>query len=315
MEYRTLGNTGLSVSAVTLGTVELGLDYGFRGSPHYQRPDLQEAIRVVHRALERGINLIDTARAYGTSEEVIGTALAQISKRPFIASKVMISAETLASRDSNRLRKEMVESIETSLKMLRVESLDVLQIHNAAPEIVHWQEVLECLHEAQRQGKFRFLGASCYGEEHALIALESGQFRTLQAPFSFLDRRLMPKVFPRAVKDGVGLLTRSTFLRGVLTSQVNSIPSQLSSLKDAALSALAKCQDEVDDLSELALRFCTSTPEVSSVIIGVRSVAELDSNLDDVEKGHLSSEAVAKLLAQTVKDPTLLDTQKWQPLI
>ena len=75
MEYQQLGSTGLRVSKVALGTVELGLDYGFRGSEHYQRPDPQEATRIVHRAMELGINLIDTARGYGTSEELIGKAL------------------------------------------------------------------------------------------------------------------------------------------------------------------------------------------------------------------------------------------------
>lgn len=94
MEYQQLGNTGLLVSRVALGTVELGMDYGFRGSEHYRRPDPQEATRVFHRALDLGINLIDTARGYGTSAELIGKALKDRPGDVVMASKVAIPAHS-----------------------------------------------------------------------------------------------------------------------------------------------------------------------------------------------------------------------------
>src|SRR3972149_1325200 len=99
MEYRSLGRTGMSVSRITLGTAELGLDYGFRGTDHFIRPEAQEAERIVRLAVELGINLIDTAPIYGDAEEIIGRALRGMRLRPHIASKVAIPEDALAARD------------------------------------------------------------------------------------------------------------------------------------------------------------------------------------------------------------------------
>lgn len=81
---RPLGNTGIQVSEVALGTVELGMDYGFRGGSHYHKPDRAAAIRLVRHAVERGVNLIDTAGAYGEAESIIGMALREMPTRPLI---------------------------------------------------------------------------------------------------------------------------------------------------------------------------------------------------------------------------------------
>ena len=89
MRLRKLGNSGLTASEVSLGTAEIGLDYGFKGSPQYSRPAVRDSIRLIHRCVDRGINWLDTARAYGDSEEVIGRALKDLSPRPRISSKVI----------------------------------------------------------------------------------------------------------------------------------------------------------------------------------------------------------------------------------
>src|SRR5215831_18533046 len=112
MKYRLLGNTGLEVSEIALGTVELGMNYGFRGSTRYQQPEPQEAIRVLHRAVEAGVNLIDTAPSYGAAEELIGEAFSGKSERPYIASKVMIPLDKLESLNSSQLRSEIIRSVE-----------------------------------------------------------------------------------------------------------------------------------------------------------------------------------------------------------
>src|SRR6267143_2447162 len=130
MRFRFLGNTGLQVSEVSVGTAEIGLDYGFKGSAHYSRPESSESIRLIRRALDLGINLIDTARAYGNSEEIIGMALKGAQPSPYIVSKVFLSPEAEYT-DFTALRHEIFTSIETSLKALRRDSIDLLLIHNA----------------------------------------------------------------------------------------------------------------------------------------------------------------------------------------
>jgi aryl-alcohol dehydrogenase-like predicted oxidoreductase len=315
LEYRPLGRTGLTVSQIAVGTVELGMRYGFRSSLHYEKPEEQEAIHVIHRALDLGINLIDTARSYGSSEELIGRALQETSERPVIATKVAILEKDLASGNSKKLRAAIQASIEASLKALKVEAVDLMQIHNTNAAILANEEVIRALEDSRQQGKARFLGASgSVCEDTSLAALEIGCFQTLQVPFNILDRKIVDHVLPRAAQQGVGILTRSAFLRGVLTDSVN-VPEQLIDLRETALHVGSQFQEEVTGLSELALRFCLSFPGVSSVIVGVRSVSELESNVAASVRGRLSPDQLEMLCQISVKNSSLLDPQSWAGLI
>ena len=136
MRLRKLGNTGLTASEVSLGTAEIGLDYGFKGSPQYARPSVQDSIRLIRRAVDRGINWLDTARAYGNSEDVIGQALKDVSPRPRISSKVIFE-NPVGDMDSASLRQWVFGSIESSLRALRVDAIDLLYIHNATEKLLN----------------------------------------------------------------------------------------------------------------------------------------------------------------------------------
>ena len=314
MRYRSLGDTGLKVSEISLGTAEIGLDYGFKGTADYGKPDAKASIRLLHSALDHGINLIDTARAYGNSEEVIGQAFEGMTSPPHIASKVFLSKDA-AQKTFSALHEEIFTSIEASLRALRLETLDLLLIHNTALEHLRRTEILACLGEAQQQGKVRFLGASCYGEEAPLAVLKESSFRALQVPFNVLDQTMNHQVFPGAAAQQVGIFVRSAYLRGVLTSQVHSIPERLAPLRSRALQVLAVLDHEVSSLAEAALRFCLSLSTVSSVVIGVKSVAELEGNLADASRGVLPEELMPPLQALSFGDDPIVDPRNWQDLI
>jgi aryl-alcohol dehydrogenase-like predicted oxidoreductase len=314
MRYRSLGDTGLKVSEISLGTAEIGLDYGFKGTADYGKPDAKTSIRLLHSALDHGINLIDTARAYGNSEEVIGQAFEGMTSPPYIASKVFLSKDA-AQKTFSALHEEIFTSIEASLRALRLETLDLLLIHNTALEHLRRTEILACLGEAQQQGKVRFLGASCYGEEAPLAVLKESSFRALQVPFNVLDQTMNHQVFPGAAAQQVGIFVRSAYLRGVLTSQVHSIPERLAPLRSRALQVLAVLDHEVSSLAEAALRFCLSLSTVSSVVIGVKSVAELEGNLADASRGVLPEELMPPLQALSFGDDPIVDPRNWQDLI
>jgi len=314
VRYRSLGDTGLEVSEISLGTAEIGLDYGFKGAAHYGKPDAKESIRLLHSALDHGINLIDTARAYGNSEEIIGRALEGMTSPPYIASKVFLSKDA-AQKTFSALHEEIFSSIEASLCALKLETLDLLLIHNTALEHLQRRELLTCMEEAQRQGKVRFLGASCYGEETPLAVLKESSFRTLQVPFNLLDQTMNQQVFPKAAAQKVGVFVRSAYLRGVLTGQVHSIPERLAPLRSRALQVLAVLDHEVSSLAEAALRFCLSSNAVSSVVIGVKSVAELEANLADASQGILPKELMLPLQALSFGNDPIVDPRNWQDLI
>lgn len=315
MRYRSLGNTGLVVSEIALGTVELGLDYGFKASPHYKRPTPAEGIKLIRRAFDLGVNLIDTARAYGESETLIGEALQGLTPRPYIATKVYLPDEFL-SGDFRRLRRTIVSSVETSLRALKIDTLDLLQIHNTKSETLHSEEVFAVLDELKGRGLIQLIGASCAarGEANASEIVRSGLVSVLQAPFNLLDQELARSVFPTAELAGKGILIRTAFLRGVLTDQLHSIPERLAPLREAALSALRVLGVEVQSLAEAALRFCLSFPAVSSVITGVRSIGELETNLAAAARGPLSSDTLERLSEIDFEDKKLVDTTQWQDL-
>jgi len=314
MRYRSLGDTGLKVSEISLGTAEIGLEYGFKGNAHYGKPDVKESIRLLHTALDHGINLIDTARVYGNSEEIIGQALEGMTVRPYMASKVFLSKDA-AQKTLSALYEEIFGSIEASLRALRLETLDLLLIHNTAPEHLRRGEILACLEEAQQQGKVRFLGASCYGEEAPMAVLKESSFRVLQVPFNVLDQTMNHQVFPGAAAQKVGIFVRSAYLRGVLTSQVHAIPERLAPLRSRALQVLAVLDHEVSSLAEAALRFCLSLNAVSAVVIGVKTVAELEANLADASRGVLPEGLMPQLQALSFGDDPIVDTRNWQDLI
>ena len=314
MRLRKLGNTGLTASEVSLGTAEIGLDYGFKGSPQYARPSVQDSIRLIRRAVDRGINWLDTARAYGNSEEVIGQALKDASPRPRIASKVIFD-NPVGDMDSASLRQWVFGSIESSLRALRVDVIDLLYIHNATEKLLRQTAIRDSLEEARGQGKIRLAGATCYGEEDALAVLKDPLFQVLQVPFSLLNQTMSGRVFPEAARKGVGVFVRSVFLRGVLTPQIEFLPERLAPLREQAARILQVLGPEVDGLAEAAVRFCLSLPEISSVLMGLKSEAELESNVSGLSRGPLPDAVMPALAGLSLSDRTLVDPIHWQDLI
>ncbi|MFL6305034.1 MAG: aldo/keto reductase [Candidatus Sulfotelmatobacter sp.] len=307
MRNRSLGSTGVEVSEIALGTVELGLQYGFRDSPHYQQPDPDAAIRLLRLAFDCGITLVDTAPTYGTAEELIGRAFAGMSKRPLIATKVIVP-------DDGNLDL-VTASVEKSLRLLRADTLDVLQVHNASTSILRHGDLFDCLEKLRHQGKIRFLGVSVNDEESAWLALTNESIETLQTPFNLLNQKMRHRVFPAALERPRGMLIRSAFLRGVLTEQLESIPSRLDALKTAARSACEIVGSEASRLSEVALRFCLSFQAASSVILGMRSEVELERNLIAWSKGPLSERTMQDLARVAIEDEELVNPIYWKDLI
>lgn len=312
MRYRLLGTTGLEISEITLGTVELGMDYGFQGTSHYRKPEERDSIALIHQALDEGINLIDTAPVYGSSEELIGKALRERSHRPYIATKVTIPPQNDPTQD---VLASLSQSIDTSLKALHVETIDLLQIHNTTSEVLGQEEIVDFLERARHQGKMRFIGASTYYQGVSLQAIEEDWIDCLQVPFNILNQSMVWQVIPGAARRGKGILARSAFLRGLLTSQMEQAPELMAPLKRMAIAALQELNGEVDSLSEGALRFCLSFPGICSVLIGVRSREELESNLAAAERGVLPADCLANLRSYSMEAEPLTNTANWKEVM
>jgi len=309
MNYRRLGRTNLQVSEIGLGTVELGLDYGVPVAGEHLRPPEEHAARLLNRALDLGVNFIDTACAYGVSEEVIGRALKGRRNEYILATKLAPIREE--GQPDQELREQVKASIAESLRMLQTDVIDLLQLHYAPVDVVRSGRVLAAAREAQRAGYVRFIGASTYGEEVPLAVLEDGGYDTLQVAYNLADRTLEEQVLPRAQRQGVGVIVRSVLLRGVLSHRYRFLPAALEDLK-AAIERLAELADaEASSLPEMAYRFVLGHPAVATALVGTARDEELEAALAFAGRGMLAPTLVARIREITVSDRAQLDPSTW----
>lgn len=311
MEYRSLGKTGLKISAIGLGTVSLGLNYGIEAPHEFGRPDEIDALRLLWEAASAGINFFDTAPNYGESELLLGRALGK-RQGCYFATKVSIPKDEKGDLKAGaEIGEAIFRSIETSLRLLRREILDVVQIHNATPEVILQGEMTRALLKAREQGKVRYMGASVYGEESALAVIESGSFEVLQVAYNVLDQQMGQRVFPAAQKRGVGIIVRSALLKGALSPKAQWLPRRLHPLRLAAERTRHVLGGSWQSLPEAAIRFCLSTAAVSTTLIGARTTGELVQGLTAADQGPLSDEILERTPTLSLEDERYTNPAYW----
>ena len=314
MDYIQLGATDLRVSRLGVGTAAFGLDrYGIT-APGEGSVDPAEGIANIHRAVEGGVNFFDTAPAYGRSEELLGEALAD-HKDCLVATKVPIPENILDNKDEisqSELTQRVNKSLDESLRRLRREVLDVVQIHNATVHILQQGNMVCCLERAREAGKLRYIGASVYGEEAALAAIRTGKIQILQVALSLLDQRMCEKVIPEARAGGLGVLTRSALLKGALTKRAQWLPPGLQALSRASERAVRELGVHWKSLPSMALRFCLSMEGVHCVLAGVRNSAEVDDCLAACAAGPIAPGLLTKAYGLALSDELLLNPSHWR---
>lgn len=314
MDYRPLGKTGFQVSALSFGTVSLGVHYGIDVPGGSNQPSRVEAISLLREAAAGGINLFDTAPTYGKSESILGEALGR-DANCFFATKVKIPQDTAkASISEINLHRFLQDSIEQSRQALQRDVLDILQLHNPTSDIIQREDILELLVGEQAKGRVRFLGASIYAEEDALAVIEKGCFDVLQVAYNLLDQRMAANVFPAAGRNGTGVMARSPLLKGVLTPRAKWMPSELGELQRAAQSICEALDITWDALPAFAFRFCLSNEQISTVLVGPGSSNELDQNMKAAKQGPLPAELLPRLLSAGLVEERLLNPSYW-PMI
>jgi aryl-alcohol dehydrogenase-like predicted oxidoreductase len=310
MDYIQLGATDLRVSRLGVGTAAFGLDrYGIT-APGEGNVDPAEGIANVHRAVEGGVNFFDTAPAYGRSEELLGEALAD-HKDCLVATKVPIP-ENVDEISQSELTQRVNESLDESLRRLRREVLDVVQIHNATVHVLEQGNVVSCLERAREAGKLRYIGASVYGEEAALATIRTGKIQILQVALSLLDQRMRDRVIPEARTAGLGVLTRSALLKGALTKRAQWLPPGLQALSRASERVVRELDTCWESLPSMALRFCLSVEGVHCVLSGVRNSAEIEDCLAACAEGPIAPGLLTKAYGLALSDDLLLNPSHWR---
>ena len=294
MDYRPLGRTGVQVSKLCLGSMMFGA---------WGNTDHDDSIRIIHRALDAGVNFVDTADVYsaGESEEIVGKALRGRRDDVVLATKFFMPM----GEDPNRRggsRRWIVQSVEDSLRRLQTDRIDLYQVHRPDPA-VDVEETLGALTDLVRQGKVRYIGSSSYPGSEIVEAQWTARerrlerFRTEQPPYSLLNRSIELDVLPTAQRHGMGILTYSPLAGGWLSGSWSADSSPTSparqrlaarfdmdlpenQLKLQAVEQLAKVAADAGlTMIELAIAFVVNHPAVTSAIIGPRTMEQLESQL------------------------------------
>ncbi len=302
MNYRPLGTTGVKVSPLCLGAMMLGA---------WGNPDHDDGVRIIHRALDAGVNFLDTADVYsrGESEEIVGKALAG-GRREHVVLATKIHGTM--GKDPNQFgnsRRWIVREVESSLRRLRTDWIDLYQIHRPEAD-TYIDETLGALTDLVRAGKVRYIGSSTFPASQIVeaqwIAQRRGRERFVceQPPYSILTRGIERDVLPTCRRHGIGVICWSPLGGGWLTGRYRkgvelpvspraqripshydiSIPANQRKLE--AADALAELADQAGiSLIEMALAFAVRHPAVTAAIIGPRTIEQLESQLTgaDVE--------------------------------
>jgi aryl-alcohol dehydrogenase-like predicted oxidoreductase len=298
VEYRKLGATGVSVSPLCLGAMMFGA---------IGNTDHDDSIAIIHRALDAGINFIDTADVYsrGESEEIVGKALSGGRRESVVlATKAHGKMHDDDPNQFGNSRRWLVQEVENSLRRLKTDWIDLYQIHRPEPD-TDIDETLGALSDLVRDGKVRYIGSSTFPAHQIVQAQWTAEHRGRerficeQPPYSMLNRAIEADVLPVCAEYGIGVIPWSPLAMGWLSGRYSKggespdasrraamMPSRYDMSNPAnqrkleAAQALGELAEDAGmSLIELALAFVTSHPAVTAAIIGPRTMEQLDSQL------------------------------------
>lgn len=306
MIKNTLGKLNYDISKISLGTVQFGIDYGFT-----KKKTQEEVNKILECASKNGINLIDTAREYGDSENKIGDYISENTNDFIIATK--LKKITLDKADDfNNLNEIIFKSIEESLKNLKLQKLDLLQLHQTNDYIIKNSNFWKVIEKLKKQKIINAFGVSVYDEEETdyIINNYNELVDFFQIPYNIFDRRF-EKLQEKLKKHEISLISRSTYLKGIIPCSIEKIPKELIALKPFKIKLKEIAQTLSMNEVELSLLFVYYNNFVASTIIGINSVEELENNIDIINKHKkikLNLEELNKLI---IKDKFLIDPRQW----
>jgi aryl-alcohol dehydrogenase-like predicted oxidoreductase len=287
MEYRSLGRTGVQVSSLCLGCMMFG-----------RRAEEAESMDIIDRAMDAGINFLDTANVYarGRSEEITGKALKRNGKRSRIvlATKVHGRMDDEDPNAQGSSRRHITDQCEQSLRRLQTDYIDLYQMHRPRSD-TPIDETLRALDDLVRAGKVRYIGTSTFAAWQVVEALwasrelRTNRFVSEQPPYHLLDRRIERELVPVARTYGFGIIPWSPLAGGFLTGKYKrgEPRPEDSHFTGAAFDVVEEVEAIAGEKectpAQLALAWCMGQPGITSPIIGPRTMAQLDDNLGALE--------------------------------
>jgi aryl-alcohol dehydrogenase-like predicted oxidoreductase len=315
MRYRKLGKTGFEVSEIGYGAWGIGGGL-WRGATDDQ------SLQALRRAIELGLNFIDTALAYGDghSEKLVAQVVRDAPRRIFVATKVppknlLWPAQPGIGIEQVFPYEYIMRSTERSLKNLGVDAIDLQQLHVWNPEWIGREEWRRAFEDLKRSGKVRTVGISIndHQPDSALEIIETGLVDTVQVIYNIFDQTPERKLFGLAIARNIGVIARVPFDEGSLTGRIDENSrfepgdfrndyfrgDRIQQVRQRVESLMRDLGSRDGSLPEIALRFCISHAAVSTVIPGMRGIGNAEANCRVADQGPLPAETLAILRRHT----------------
>lgn len=311
MKKKLLGKTGLIVSEIAFGGVEIGMPYGIGVNSDEDLIQQGAAIELLHEALDAGINFFDTARLYGESESIMGKAFAGRRDQVVINSKCKrFNNDDGSIPGYNQLKKIIEESLSESLAALQTDYLDVFMLHQADKAILENEDVAKIFTELKKSGVIRATGVSTYTPEETCLAINAGVWDAVQLPFNLLDQRQFA-YFELAAANGIGIIIRSVLLKGLLSDKGINLSAPLKKVEDHIKQFTSLPGQSLSSLPTLATRFALSFDEVSAVLVGIDRLEYLYQTLQAANEGSLDVQTKKRLREMGYPEPDFLNLHTW----
>lgn len=297
------------MAKLCLGTVQFGMKYGVNNQIGRQ-PTWQESFEMIDYALENGIDTIDTARAYGEAELVLGEYFVN---HPEKRSKVKVISKLRPNvlEENSDVQSIVEEECKASLKRMHLEQLNGYLLHT--PEYIYNQEVLEALCVLKKQGLVENIGVSIYDLKEGLAAVNTGIVDYIQLPYSVLDQRGSKESFFRQAKEaGITIFTRSAFLQGLFMMQYNEIPSHLEeSIPYIQIFEEVREKHQLSKVEAL-LQFVRQESQIDYVVFGVETKRQLEENIRVFNNGMENEKFVQEIKERIgVVDKNIIFPSLW----
>jgi len=293
-------------SKITLGTAQLGLNYGIANKTG--KPDIERAYEILSLAQQSGINCIDTAMSYGDSEVVIGKYLEQNSAwRPNIITKLKIDV-----KDKNKLREKVNANIEQSVERLRQDNIYCIMLHDFFDLISYGEKLMEILLDIKSKGKVLKIGVSVYSDQELAKALEYPELEIFQGPVNVFDQRIVHSGLLNDIKaQGKEFFARSVFLQGLFFLEGKKFFERILEAL-FYINKLSKLASEYNlSVPEIAFSYVKDNPKIHSLVLGIEIKKQLEDNVKLLNVMKLPRELKNEIteiflnIPEKVRDPRL----------
>ena len=291
---------GYKISSMTLGTVQLGLNYGVNNS--HGMPSYEESADILNTALELGIKSFDTARSYGESELVLGKFFSTTDKERTLISKTMITGI-----DKSALKDKLFSDVRESLDRLGIEKLPFLKLHNESMLIEYGDTMIRSLHDLKAEGLVDGVGVSFSDKSRMTELCDGAGFDCVQLPANMLDNDvLIDGSIERLWRDGTVVFVRSLYLQGLFFKDVTTLPEKIKCAEAPLLRLHSLARDAGISMAEMAVTFVRDCKGISSLLLGCDNPSQLRESVSLIDAPALDSSVRDEIIKISKETPPIV---------